>query len=170
MMTFFLFRFLIVLFLGFTFSSSVIEGNLLDSLNSLIESEDAFVDGISLTSGDAAAGSSSGGSTLDETPSEETLVIGSQTDDSDLHSNCHILPAEIHVTKEDMDETGNVRRTCEGNIIVSKCEGTCRSELRPSVSSPTGLHKASIRHQGGDIIFLFFFFSLLMNSDFLHYR
>ena len=57
------------------------------------------------------------------------------------HGNCLSLPSEIHVTKDETDETGNVVRTCEGTIVVSKCEGTCQSELRLSVSSPTGLHK-----------------------------
>jgi hypothetical protein len=60
---------------------------------------------------------------------------------SSHNGNCLSLPSEIHVTKDETDESGNVVRSCEGTITVSKCEGTCRSELRPSVSSPTGLHK-----------------------------
>lgn len=56
-------------------------------------------------------------------------------------SNCHSLPSEIHVTKEETDESGNVVRLCEGTIRVAKCEGTCLSELRPSVHSTTGFAK-----------------------------
>lgn len=59
------------------------------------------------------------------------------------NSNCHALPSEIHVTKEETDESGNVVRVCEGTIRVTKCEGTCLSELRPSVHSPTGFAKVS---------------------------
>ena len=57
------------------------------------------------------------------------------------NSNCHSLPSEIHVTKEETDETGNVVRVCEGTVQVAKCEGTCHSELRPSVHSPNGFAK-----------------------------
>jgi hypothetical protein len=58
-------------------------------------------------------------------------------------SNCHSLPSEIHVTKEETDESGNVVRVCEGTIRVAKCEGVCLSELRPSVHSTTGFAKVS---------------------------
>lgn len=60
------------------------------------------------------------------------------------NSNCHALPSEIHVTKEEADESGNVVRVCEGTIRVAKCEGTCLSELRPSVHSPTGFAKVIV--------------------------
>ena len=60
------------------------------------------------------------------------------------NSNCHALPTEIHVTKEETDESGNVVRVCEGTIRVAKCEGTCHSELRPSVHSPTGFAKVIV--------------------------
>lgn len=59
-------------------------------------------------------------------------------------SNCHSLPSEIHVTKEETDDSGNVVRVCEGTIRVAKCEGTCLSELRPSVHSQTGFAKVRL--------------------------
>ena len=81
-------------------------------------------------------------------PDTKEMEPQSSQQDSSLHrqvihskGNCHTLPSEIHVTKDETDESGNVIRTCEGTIVVTKCEGTCRSELRPSVSSPTGLLK-----------------------------
>lgn len=56
-------------------------------------------------------------------------------------STCETLPSSIHVTKEEHDQAGNVIRICEGTIIVNKCEGTCVSQLQPSVTKPTGFLK-----------------------------
>ena len=75
---------------------------------------------------------------------ESTSGVRSNKTSRDDSSNCHSLPSEIHVTKEEADETGNVVRVCEGTIRVAKCEGTCLSELRPSVHSPTGFAKVCL--------------------------
>lgn len=68
--------------------------------------------------------------------------------DDDLNNeleagSCDTQPATIHVTKEELDETGAVVRICEGDIQVNKCEGTCTSQLKPSVASHSGFHKVS---------------------------
>ena len=77
-------------------------------------------------------------STLPPDASElDVLASSSNT----LSSACHLLPTEIHVTKEELDESGNTIRTCEGDIQVHKCEGSCSSELRPSITSPSGFAK-----------------------------
>lgn len=55
--------------------------------------------------------------------------------------HCNTLTSKVHVTKEEKDENGLVYRTCEGDLTVSKCEGTCNSQLHPSVASPTGFKK-----------------------------
>lgn len=56
---------------------------------------------------------------------------------------CNTLTSTVHVTKEEKDSNGLVYRSCEGDITVSKCEGTCNSQLKPSVASPTGFKKVS---------------------------
>lgn len=61
-------------------------------------------------------------------------------------TRCNTLPSSVHVTKDEWDDAGSLIRTCEGEVIVSKCEGTCSSELRPSVASPTGFQKVSLSH------------------------
>lgn len=54
---------------------------------------------------------------------------------------CNTLTSNVHVTKEEKGTNGLVYRICEGDITVSKCEGTCNSQLKPSVASPTGFKK-----------------------------
>ncbi|XP_035227654.1 partner of bursicon-like [Stegodyphus dumicola] len=54
---------------------------------------------------------------------------------------CETMPSTIQVTKEEYDELGNVVRACEGTIAVTKCEGTCTSQIQPSVVTPTGFLK-----------------------------
>ncbi|KAI1292876.1 Partner of bursicon [Halotydeus destructor] len=73
-------------------------------------------------------------------------VAQSGTADDDMENeistgSCTTLPTTIHVTKDELDDSGNVVRMCEGDISVTKCEGTCSSQLKPSVGSPTGFHK-----------------------------
>ncbi len=58
-----------------------------------------------------------------------------------IENSCETLPSKIRVTKEEHDQAGNVIRVCEGSIIVNKCEGTCLSHLRPSITTPTGFLK-----------------------------
>lgn len=61
-----------------------------------------------------------------------------------LRDSCETLPSTIQVTKEEYDDLGNVVRSCEGTIGVTKCEGTCTSQIQPSVVTPTGFLKVSI--------------------------
>ncbi|XP_020708533.2 mucin-5B [Athalia rosae] len=55
--------------------------------------------------------------------------------------NCETLQTEIHVTKEEYDDQGSLRRTCGGDITVTKCEGFCNSQVQPSVVTTTGFLK-----------------------------
>lgn len=84
-----------------------------------------------------------------------SVIVSSSLDELDLPAQqqnsaeelglgtCSTLPTTIHVIKEELDESGAVARICEGDVQVSKCEGTCSSQLKPSVSSPTGFAKVS---------------------------
>ncbi|CAH1117998.1 unnamed protein product [Phaedon cochleariae] len=54
---------------------------------------------------------------------------------------CETLPSELHITKEEYDELGRLQRTCNGEIAVNKCEGSCKSQVQPSVITPTGFLK-----------------------------
>ncbi|KAJ8944504.1 hypothetical protein NQ318_011762 [Aromia moschata] len=52
---------------------------------------------------------------------------------SDLDEDlCETLPSEIHLTKEEYDELGRLQRTCNGEVAVNKCEGSCKSQVQPS--------------------------------------
>ena len=78
----------------------------------------------------------------DETPPEQSLEKSMEDDvGSKVTGSCETLPSKIKVTKEEHDHLGNVIRVCEGNIIVNKCEGTCLSQLKPSVTTATGFLK-----------------------------
>lgn len=79
-------------------------------------------------------------STIPPDASELDVLASSSTSSA----SCHLLPTEIHVTKEELDESGNTVRTCEGDLQVHKCEGSCSSELRPSITSPTGFAKVNL--------------------------
>jgi len=54
---------------------------------------------------------------------------------------CETLPSSIHIIKEIYQPSGQLERTCEGEIAVSKCEGSCSSKVRPSAVSHTGFYK-----------------------------
>ncbi|KAB0798595.1 hypothetical protein PPYR_09588 [Photinus pyralis] len=54
---------------------------------------------------------------------------------------CETLPSEINIIKEEYDELGRLQRTCHGEIAVNKCEGSCNSQVQPSVITPTGFLK-----------------------------
>ncbi|GAB6021191.1 hypothetical protein CHUAL_003816 [Chamberlinius hualienensis] len=58
-----------------------------------------------------------------------------------IESSCETLPSTIHVSKEVTDENGQLLRTCEGEVAVNKCEGTCSSQLQPSVVQSSGFLK-----------------------------
>ncbi|KAL2725355.1 partner of bursicon [Vespula squamosa] len=55
--------------------------------------------------------------------------------------NCETLQSEIHITKDEYDEVGHIKRTCSGDISVTKCEGFCTSQVQPSVITATGFAK-----------------------------
>lgn len=81
----------------------------------------------------------------DEIPAEQVIDEGDASILSGSVDTCQTLPTSIHVTKEEHDQSGNVIRSCEGMVVVNKCEGTCMSQLRPSVTTPTGFHKVKFR-------------------------
>jgi len=54
---------------------------------------------------------------------------------------CETLPSTIHIIKEIETPNGDVERTCEGEVAVSKCEGSCASKVRPSAMSHSGFAK-----------------------------
>lgn len=45
---------------------------------------------------------------------------------------------------EEFDELGRLQRSCSGEIAVSKCEGSCNSQVQPSVITPTGFLKVHL--------------------------
>lgn len=55
--------------------------------------------------------------------------------------SCETLQSEVHITKDEYDEIGRLRRTCSGDILVTKCEGFCNSQVQPSVVTTTGFSK-----------------------------
>jgi len=56
-------------------------------------------------------------------------------------SNCETLPSTIHLSKEVFTSNGRLERTCEGDMAVNHCEGTCYSQLQPSVTTSSGFLK-----------------------------
>uniref|UniRef100_T1JIJ4 Partner of bursicon n=1 Tax=Strigamia maritima TaxID=126957 RepID=T1JIJ4_STRMM len=56
-------------------------------------------------------------------------------------STCETLPSFIHIIKEEYDSRTKLVRTCEGDVAVNKCEGTCTSQMQPSVTTSTGFLK-----------------------------
>ncbi|XP_071572717.1 partner of bursicon isoform X2 [Temnothorax nylanderi] len=55
--------------------------------------------------------------------------------------SCETLQSEVRITKDEYDEIGRLRRTCSGDISVTKCEGFCNSQVQPSVVTTTGFSK-----------------------------
>ncbi|CAM1300551.1 Bursb (predicted) [Pycnogonum litorale] len=60
---------------------------------------------------------------------------------SGIRSSCETLPSTVHVIKEDYNSDGILKRSCEGELSVTKCEGTCVSQVTPSVVTPNGFLK-----------------------------
>ncbi|CAH1789594.1 unnamed protein product [Owenia fusiformis] len=56
---------------------------------------------------------------------------------------CETLQTELHVTKQKTVEYNGrtVRLICTGVVLVNKCEGTCSSEVSPSVVHFPGFKK-----------------------------
>ena len=42
---------------------------------------------------------------------------------------------------EEYTDGGIIARTCEGDVGVAKCEGSCASQVQPSVVHPSGFLK-----------------------------
>ncbi|CAG9132759.1 hypothetical protein JYU34_017537 [Plutella xylostella] len=61
--------------------------------------------------------------------------------ESSAEESCETIPTEIHLTKEEYDDLGRLRRSCSGDVSVNKCEGMCNSQVQPSVVTPTGFLK-----------------------------
>lgn len=57
--------------------------------------------------------------------------------------SCETLQSEVRITKDEYDEIGRLRRTCSGDVSVTKCEGFCNSQVQPSVVTTTGFSKVS---------------------------
>ncbi|KAG5330147.1 PBURS protein, partial [Acromyrmex heyeri] len=55
--------------------------------------------------------------------------------------SCETLQSEIRITKDEYDELARLRRTCSGDVSVTKCEGFCNSQVQPSVVTTTGFSK-----------------------------
>jgi len=58
--------------------------------------------------------------------------------------SCETLQSEVHITKEENDEIGRLKRTCSGDVAVTKCEGFCNSQVQPSVVTTTGFAKVNL--------------------------
>ncbi|CAH1368558.1 hypothetical protein MTP99_009988 [Tenebrio molitor] len=54
---------------------------------------------------------------------------------------CETLMSDINLIKEEFDELGRLQRICNGEVAVNKCEGSCKSQVQPSVITPTGFLK-----------------------------
>ena len=97
----------------------------------------------------------------DQTPSEQALEKSMEEDiGSRVTGTCETLPSKIKVTKEEHDHLGNVIRVCEGSIVVNKCEGTCLSQLKPSVTTATGFLKVLK-------VYFFIFFFIIFGFHFI---
>ena len=49
-----------------------------------------------------------------------------------LESTCDTLANKIHITKEEFNKAKELMRTCEEDIEMMKCEGSCVSSTMPS--------------------------------------
>lgn len=77
------------------------------------------------------------------------LVIYATINDAEIteidDESCETLQSEVRITKDEYDEIGRLRRTCSGDVSVTKCEGFCNSQVQPSVITTTGFSKVSRR-------------------------
>lgn len=82
---------------------------------------------------------------LEGSISESSPDIQEENDlEGSSHGSCKTLPSLLHVTKDEQDQNGQLVRTCQGNVEVTKCEGYCSSQLYPSVTHPTGFMKVMV--------------------------
>ena len=49
-----------------------------------------------------------------------------------LESICETLKSKIHITKEEFSKSKELMRTCEEDVEINKCEGSCVSTTMPS--------------------------------------
>lgn len=74
-----------------------------------------------------------------------------------VDESCETLQSEVRINKDEYDETGHLRRTCSGDILVTKCEGFCNSQVQPSVVTTTGFSKVcDISHKERRIRYIAF--------------
>ncbi|XP_023227101.1 partner of bursicon-like [Centruroides sculpturatus] len=69
-------------------------------------------------------------------------LLANQEEEDIIPNTCETQQSTIHVNKEEYDEVGSVVRSCSGDVLVTKCEGTCSSQVEPSVVMPTGFTKS----------------------------
>lgn len=60
-------------------------------------------------------------------------------------NSCRLQSTSIRITRDRNDELGNLVRTCEGTVLVSRCEGTCISQVQPSITLPHGFLKVGTK-------------------------
>merc|ERR1711997_489418 len=56
-------------------------------------------------------------------------------------SSCETLPSKIHLSKEEYNQGKELERTCEEDVSLNKCEGTCVSGIKPSAIDRSGFSK-----------------------------
>ena len=61
-----------------------------------------------------------------------TLSLSSVSCRLALESSCEKLPTRIHITKEEFSKAKELMRTCEEDVELGKCEGSCVSSTMPS--------------------------------------
>ena len=49
-----------------------------------------------------------------------------------LESTCETMTNKLHITKEEFNKAKELMRTCEEDIELVKCEGSCVSSTMPS--------------------------------------
>lgn len=81
---------------------------------------------------------------------------GGSNSNLNVHS-CATQQSWLEVSKEEHSaSTGQLIRICHGRLQVAKCEGSCLSNLRPSINTLTGLIKV-----GQSIVQLHFFENII---------
>merc|ERR1712228_1014407 len=58
-----------------------------------------------------------------------------------LESICETLKSKIHITKEEFSKSKELMRTCEEDVEINKCEGSCVSTTMPSAMEKSGFSK-----------------------------
>merc|ERR1712111_81814 len=61
-----------------------------------------------------------------------------------LESSCETVANRIHITKEEFSKAKELMRTCEEDIELMKCEGSCVSSTMPSAMDRSGFSILSV--------------------------